>query len=300
MSMARADSRAALEVALTDQMNRQISFYSLEDPTSGPVKTGSWTPKECDGYREIERYCYPSDVRLRYHEQLKTQVLLTCASHGFCAMAEYPSGRCLWNEIVEIADNPHAIELLPNGCIVIAASTGNYIRIYPADGAADRAATVVLMDAHGLLWDPEYEVLWAVGKSRLTAYDFAGTPEKPELTERTDLRAALPIAAGHDVWPVYGDPNRLWIVAHAIFQYDKAEKKWIHDFEGADLLQGENIKSVARSADGTHIRTTPNGTFQDWNTNVLSVLYAGDSELSDYTFPDAAFYRARIWSDKYQ
>ena len=285
-------------IAVTDQQGRRVVVYSLCEERE-PEEIFSWQPTEALGYEQTERYVYPSDVRLRRHNELNTQVLLTCASHGFCAMAELPSGKCLWQTTLPIEENPHAIELLPNGCIAVASSTGNAIRLY-APGSGEAAAKYTFADAHGLLWDPAMNVLWAVGRGRLSAFEIAGTPQEPELVERRELRAALPIANGHDVWPVYGDADRLWVVANAVFLYDKSERKWIRDDANLMKMQGENVKSMGNTPDGVFVHTIPNGTFEVWDTDTLDVLYPGAEEPVEYRMEGLAVYRARIWNEAYQ
>ena len=299
MSGCMAEEGKSVQVALTDQLNRRILVVAVSREAEMPEILYSWTPTQALGFQDVSAYVYPSDVRLRARGTDRTQVLLTCASGGFCAMAAYPSGICLWNRALAPEDNPHAIELLPNGCIAVAASTGGFIRIYPADGS-DAYAQYPYMDAHGLLWDPGLDVLWAVGKSKLSAFSFTGTPEAPALTERRDLRAALPIANGHDVFPVYGEPDSLWVIASAPFQYDKVSRKWIRDYDGANLLLSQTGTKSCGSADGLTVRTMMDGTWQIWDTATLSVLYPGADAMTDYVFTDAAIYRARIWKDAYQ
>ena len=287
-----------LLIALTEQLNRQIRVISIDTSTYQQEIVYEWTPSSVLGYEHADQYIYPSDVRLRRNPMNGTSVFLTCASGGMCAMAEYPSGKCQWEIALKPHDNPHAIELLPNGCIVIAASTGGYIRIYPANNTEDYVQ-YGFVDAHGLLWDPEMDLLWAVGKSRLSAFEFTGTQESPQLTERTDLRKKLPIANGHDVYAVYGESGRLWVVASAPFQYDKKTGEWIKDYPGWEDLLKTETKSCS-SMDGFCIQTIADGTWQSWDTAVLHIYDPVADTYAQCQLSDAAVYRARVWNEEYQ
>ena len=50
-------------------------------------------------------------------------------------MYEYPSGKVLWAASSYAAENPHSIEISPDGRIIaVASSTGGEVRFYNTDG----------------------------------------------------------------------------------------------------------------------------------------------------------------------
>ncbi|MBQ3705598.1 MAG: WD40 repeat domain-containing protein [Clostridia bacterium] len=292
-----AAEKGELLIGLTDQQNRQITVISMDLQAYEYTVAWHWSPSEEQGFCDTDRYTFPSDARLRRHPQHGKEVLLTCASGGFCAIAQYPTGECVWQDTLDPHDNPHAIELLPNGCVVIAASTGNFIRIYP-ENSNQGYVQYDFIDAHGLLWDPDMQVLWAVGKSTLTAYEFSGSPSAPGLTERRELRVRLPIANGHDVFASYGNPDTLWVISSAPFIYDKVLGKWDMDYPGSHQMLQANTKSCS-SAGSISVQTIADGTWQIWDSAALH-LYDSDTDKYIEVPLHTAVYRARIWNANYR
>ena len=286
-------------VAVTDQLGNRVLVYRLEKGKE-PEQVFSWKPSKQDGYGNAAWYEFPDDVRLRRHPETGELVFLTCSAE-MLAMVKYPSGERVWSTHIERDCNAHAIELLPNGCIAVAGSSGNILRVYSARTPDDdRYTEMKYLDAHGLLWDPERNVLWAVGMDKLTAFTLEGTPEETTLKEDRKYRTSLPNIYGHDIMPVYGDSDKLWVTAIHPYLYDKTTKRILTDYDGSSLLDTGDLKSVGSTAEGVLVRALPNGTFRSWDTDTLDVLWPGDTELTSYQLPYVAFYRARIWSPEYQ
>lgn len=288
------------EIALTDQLNKQIVLCDLLENTLVPRWT--WQPQEKNNYSstEIEGYYYPSDVRTRIHQGLNTQVLLTCASGGLCTMAQYPSGEKLWAVTLPQTDNPHGIELLDNGCIAVAASDGGYVCLYGnKDTDGTHFVQVDLLGAHSLLWDPAFNILWALGQTRLNAYRITGNAEDPQMVLDPDFSAILPILNGHDLSPVYHDSDFLLVIASAPFMYSKTQKSWTLASEGLGELL--NVKSFCLTQKGDRgFYTIPNGAYQLWNTDILHSFNYKTNTVEEIKTENMAFYRARLWNPLYQ
>ncbi len=289
-------------IAVTDQANKSIVVFDAKGDDLNKSEIWSWQPTQENGFSSADGWVYPSDVKLRTNDLYGGQVMLTCASGGFCAIASYPSGKRVWS--IELGEriNPHAVELLPDGNLAVAASDGGWVRIYAASQGPDNAyyTEADLHDAHGVLWDAEKELLWAVGNSYLTAFKISGTLQEPVLEEMKEYRSPLPLKGGHDLMAVYGNKERLWVTSNGgVFQYEKATKKWFFDFDGAELIQAKAIKSIGNQPNNAFvIRTIPNNTFQLWNTNTIELIY--DEKIEKRTHDTGAYYKARIWYDQYQ
>jgi WD40 repeat protein len=287
---------------VTDQANKKIAVFDAENSDWNQGELWSWQPTTENGFSSDKGWIYPSDVKFRTNTIYDGQVMLTCASGGFCGMVSYPSGKRIWSIALDGHNNPHAVELLPNGNIAVAASDGGWVRIYTASQGADSSvyAEADLHQAHGVLWDPEKELLWAVGNSYLTAFQITGTPEEPVIEELKEYRSTLPLKGGHDLMVVYGNSDRLWVTSNGgVFQYEKSSQKWFFDFEGSELIQAKSVKSVGNQPNNAYvIRTIPNNTFQVWNTNTVELI--SNEKIEKRTHDTGAYYKARIWYDQYQ
>ncbi|WP_235096979.1 DUF6528 family protein [Amycolatopsis decaplanina] len=95
----------------------------------------AWAPSAANGLADLAdlaaAWSNPSDAKLA--ERGGEKYLLTSASGGFAAVVPYPAGdRAYWAANVGGRANPHSIELLPDGNVAVAASTGGWVRIYTA------------------------------------------------------------------------------------------------------------------------------------------------------------------------
>ena len=305
-------------VALTDQKNDEIVVIDMdaEDITSDSAVVWSWRADKLGDVDYANRSrSRLDDVKLRYCEAWGGFVVGVTSSGGLIALVSYPSGRCLFNADAA-GYGPHSIEILPDGSVVVACS-GNanaengQIRIYPAlskTGAAYVADS--LESAHGVCWDPENEVLWALGASEIRAYDVGGTREKPTLTVLQGMGMQLGASGGHDLSPVYGNTDRLWITySKGVVQYSKEENKLYSGYAGYDTISTGSVKSVNSFLDGTVVWTVAdknNGTATH-DTNVLNVFtYEKGSSgkwlvrKNNFTFPSRDFYKARAFVSDYQ
>src|SRR5690606_26869809 len=124
----------------------------------------------------------PSGVKLRRSEGWGGEWMLVVDSRGMAAIVSYPEGdRYQWFHVID--GNLHSAELLPDGNIALAASTGGWVRIYTSSQGATSGYYVEypLPGAHGVLWDPTSELLWAVGDHHLVGLRVFGPPEAPRL-----------------------------------------------------------------------------------------------------------------------
>ena len=122
-----------------------------------------------------------------------------------------------------------------------------------------------LEDSHGLLWDPAAGVLWAVGRTVLTAYEVTFDGGKITVTERRDLRTAIPSDWAHDLQPYYGNTDRMWVTTgSAVYVYSKSQKKFLTDYPGAAKIQRKNVKGIGNFEDGSVVLITPDGGFKTW------------------------------------
>ncbi|WP_146250256.1 DUF6528 family protein [Paenibacillus flagellatus] len=286
-------------IAVTDQAAERITVYdpAKNDWNDDEAKLWSWAPSGTNGFAGLTRgWGLPSDVKLREGRTGGTYMVVT-DSRGLAAIVPYPAGdRRTWGAIV--GGNPHAAELLPDGNIAIAASEGGWVRVYTASLGPDSAdfAEYALPGAHGVLWDPRLCLLWAVGDRDLAALRVNGTAEAPVLEEA--LRSKLPSDWGHDLFAVYGNPDKLWVTTNTrVYQYDKPGDSWSSSYEGASEIDERWVKSIGNQPSGRVVKTVQKpGTKYVWTTDTVDLHVPGDRR----TVSGGAFYKARIWSTDYQ
>jgi DNA-binding beta-propeller fold protein YncE len=257
--------------------------------------TWSWRPPVgTPGWR------LPTDARLR--SARSGLVMLTTDSDGYVGEVAYPSGKTLWSANVGVGPNPHTAELLPDGNVVVAASDGNWLRIYAVSQRGAKAAhykQVSAQGAHGLLWDPARRMLWVLDHSYLARARVGGSAAAPTLTWLGRSRLPDP-DGGHDVQPVHGDTNRLWVSTGThVYQYDKTTGKFSVGYTGAAQINRFAVKSIGQNpATGQLLETTPNTTCTvgDWCTDTVDFFRPTDHR----TRLGTGIYKARWWSPDYQ
>jgi hypothetical protein len=279
-------------VALTNQGKEYLEVYDI---SSGKLDESSlvWSYKL--------PYYNIAGTKLRHSEAHGDVALAVCGSTYGC-MISYPEGKLLWSTEAA-ANNPHSIELMPNGVIAIASSTGGEVRFFTTDKKTSRtpAAKVTLEDAHGVLWDDEKQVLWAIGRTVLTAYRVTLDGTKVTVTEETSLRATIPSDWSHDLAPVYGNTDTLWISTGShVYRYNKETKTFSTDYEGHTLLDRSDIKGIGNFDDGSVACIHPDGAYKSWTSQSAFFLKAGNSSLQTLTSADGHFYKIRVWDARYQ
>lgn len=246
-----------------DQKARRLVILDAADADwqdEGSV-VWEWRPTAANGFADVAgTYWLPSECKLRYSEQHHTYVILTCASGGTCAMLEYPSGKRLWATTKESGNNPHSMELLPNGNIAVA-SSGGTLRVYAASqaGEAGQRYTETFLDsAHGVEWDASARRLLATYYHGVKAYT-VGTADRPELTEDISLRADREWLCGHDLIAIPQKAGQYWITGSGgLWVYSVHTGRLCGEDTALAGVDGDfNIKSVDALPDGTIIRAMP-------------------------------------------
>jgi dTDP-4-dehydrorhamnose 3,5-epimerase-like enzyme len=280
-------------IALTNQSKAYVEVYDI---TEGKIDESSlvWSYKL--PYNNI------AGVKFRHSKTHGDVVLAVCGNNYGC-MVSYPEGEIVWST-VSAASNPHSIELMPNSVIAIASSDGNEIRFYTTDKQYNSkpAASVILDDAHGVLWDEENEVLWAVGGSVLAAYKVTLNEDNTvTVIEDTALRADIPGFFAHDLAPVYGNKDALWITTKgSVFMFNKTTKEFVTDYEGSEILDCDNVKGVGNFDDGSVVYIYPDGEYQSWTSKTVYFLKNGVEESISLVSEDGHFYKVRVWDTRYQ
>lgn len=315
-------------IVTTNQASKKIEIYdpAVNDWNNSSALKHSWYPNAGNGFTSpTVGWGLPSDARLRNSSFFGGQQMLVADSYGFCGIIPYPSltGK-KWAINLGSDVNPHSIELLPNGNVAIAASDGNWVRVYTSSQGtwSTGYAQFPLRAAHAVLWDPTYNLLWVTGWNPivsnshadlenhiLTALTITGTAANPQLTEVGTRRSGLPSFWGHDVQPYTGDVNKLWVSTNAgVYIYNKSTKT----FQDAPVNIGNRtfVKGISNQPSGTVVLTRPDSkktpvppqpaTINGWTTSYVDFYSATGFYQSSGHKNGAAWYKGRIWTPDYQ
>ncbi|QGV80170.1 DUF6528 family protein [Streptomyces ficellus] len=293
------------DVLLADQASKRVLVLDGRrrdwDPAAAPaVVKWAFSPVGDARYADLDpgvSWVHPSEAKVRRWRG-RTYVL-TVASYGFAAVVAYPSGRRYFGAALSpgtVRHNPHSIELLPDGNVAVAGSTGGVVRLYAAGARPGRPGAAYvdhpLKDAHGLQWDAARRVLWALGGDRLVALEVGGTTAAPTLTVTSEAR--LPTPHGHDLGQVAGDPDRLWVSSgSAVYQYVKSTGAFLRDYPGAAAISRARVKAVGDDpVTGQVLSTVPErGLGESWWTRTVAVHRPSGT----YRLANGGVYKARWW-----
>ncbi|MER5639494.1 DUF6528 family protein [Kitasatospora sp. NPDC002227] len=160
----------------------------------------SWAGPEDDSWWAVSE--------AKYRRWRGREWVLSCATGGLAVLVSFPEGRVRW--AARPGGNPHSIELLPDGRVVVASAAPGFLRLY---SSAAQYVQYDLAGAHGVHWDGPRELLWAVSDSALTAFR-AGEGLEPVRS------VPLPTPGGHDLAAVAAHPDRLWVTTNRhVYQY---------------------------------------------------------------------------------
>lgn len=315
-------------VVTTNQASKKIEIYdpAVTDWNTSTALKHAWYPNAGNGFTNpTAGWGLPSDARLRNSSFFGGQQMLVTDSYGFCGIIPYPAltGK-KWAINLGSGVNPHAIELLPNGNVAIAASDGNWVRVYTSSQGVWSAgyASFPLRAAHAALWDPSLNLLWVTGWNPiwsnsysdprnhiLTALSITGTAANPQIQEVSSRQSQLPSLWGHDVQPYTGDPNRLWVSTNAgVYIYNKTTR--VFQDAPANIGNRTFVKGISNQPSGTVVLTRPDAiktpippqpaTLNGWTTSYVDFYTPFGVYQNSRHKNGAAFYKGRIWTPDYQ
>jgi hypothetical protein len=296
-SAASRGGESVERIVVTEQATHQILVLDSDRRSWQKAKVlWRWRPSAANGLADLARgWGTPSEAKLRHHG--RAAYLLTTDSLGLAAVVPYPEGgQAYWAANVGPQPNVHSIELLPDGNVAVIASRGGWLRIYTASQGqrANSHAEFPMPGGHGVFWDADTGLLWALGGTDLVALRIGGPPAAPELTEVR--RTPLPTPNGHDLQPVAARPGRLWVATGGeVYQYSKALDMFLRDYPGADEISATGVKSVGDDRRSGQVLTAlvQNRNLCTWCTDTVTLDHRGD----DLTLHGAQIYKARWWVD---
>lgn len=168
------------------------------------------------------------------------QYILATASTGGVALVRIADKKALFYAYAGNG-NTHSAELLPDGNIVAACSTGGYLILFKTDTTTQPYSgytkKVALADAHNVVWDKQRQLLWSAAGNKLYAYRYNFNCTQPDLALTDSI--TLPASGCHDLFPDYGRDSLL---------LSTSSKVWTVDLTTRTVAQISNfarIKSIS-------------------------------------------------------
>lgn len=292
----------AMPVALTDQKNACLTVVDISPVLLGeePVQTWKFKPDVNHGFNVSGYGNRIDEAKLAYSKVLGKYVVCITSSSGFVGVAEYPSGKCIWNVSLN-GFGPHSIAYLPDGKVAVALSgNGNNekssIRIYdPTLGKTSSVFAEISLDgAHGVIWDEARDFLWALGTKSIIACEVGTTDGKPTISKVGGYGVTKSMG-GHDMSVDPEHPDVLWIGGAKVFRFVRSTGM-LSEYTGGGISSA-GVKSVGSFSDGTVIRTVAADVYASHDTNILDIFVrTADGYINkSVVFSGKAFYKARIF-----
>jgi hypothetical protein len=192
------------QIVFADQSTNRVV---IADVDSNKV-VWEWLPAKSNvGANDVKWFVNMSDAKPVYNNKY----ILANASTGGVALIRIADKKTVFYAYAGNG-NVHSAEVLPDGNMVIAASTGNYLMLFRTDTTAypfsGYTKKVTVADAHNVVWDKKRQLLWTASKNKLYAFTYNFNCAAPDLT-LTDS-TTLPASGSHDLFPLYGKDS-LWL-----------------------------------------------------------------------------------------
>lgn len=216
--------------------------------------------------------------------------LLICSVAGGVALIHIADKSCKFFALP--MGQPHSIELLPDGNIVVACSVatdgeGNLLKVYKVDPekpfVEKYVSCIENYGGHNVVWDNYNDVLWATANDEIRIYAYS----KKELKLKLYESIKLPQANAHELFPVYGE-QKMWLTTSGnIYKFD------IYSYECTKIAgrKTTNIKCVSSGPKGfpTLIISPKVSYYTDTICDMTGVDH--------YHVEEAEFYKARWMLD---
>ncbi|MBN9384179.1 MAG: hypothetical protein J0H74_25735 [Chitinophagaceae bacterium] len=247
---------AQQRILLAEQAEQRIA---IADAATGSI-VWEWKPSGSNvDSAHWKWFSNPSDVKPVYGGRY----ILINASGGGVALIRLADKKTLFYAYA--GGNPHSSEIFPDGNIVVASSTGNYLTVYRVDtsGFSDGYSSKTYIDfGHNVVWDRKRQLLWSADRHQLKTFRYNFDHTHPGLSLIDSM--PLPGQQSHDLFPTLsGDTLWLTNTTH-VYKLALATRQ---------LLQTEmpqkDVKSISSAAGRPTILSIPQE--QWWTDEVTDV-----------------------------
>jgi len=295
-----ARAAADYRIAFCDQASNQVLVYSRNEPWG--ENWPHWRFRPGDNQFAWKNL---SDVKIR-KTAADGWIALMVASAGAAGIVNIgkkkntDAGDLVWSERPE--GNPHAIERIPgNGSVVTASSEGHLTLYTPADVSRlptlKYKAKYSFSGAHGVLWDPTTDLLWAVGQDELRGYKVEGHLRDTTLKQTRHVSIKKGDGnLGHDLQPDYTNPSRLLVTAtHGAYTFDP-EKGTVDE-----LSDKKSLKSLVKHSSGEYVWVqSDNKGDHPWASSVVKFSETMGSAPAERGRKGLEIYKARLWTPDFE
>lgn len=247
------------QVVMADQSVNRVAIADVDKKSI----VWEWTPGASNVRpQDVQWFTNMSDAKPVYNNKY----IIATASAGGVALVRIADKKTVFYAYGGNG-NIHSAEVLPDGNIVIAASTGGYLMVIKTDTSAypfnGYTKKVSQPDAHNVVWDKKRQLLWSASGNKLYAYQYNFNCAAPGLTLKDSL--VLPASGCHDLFPVNGKDS-LWL--------STSSKVWAINLQSKAVVQQSTlarIKSVSSGPDSNYpaILMQSIDTDQQWYNNKL-------------------------------
>ena len=210
--------------------------------------------------------------------------ILVVASGGGMALIDVATKQSVFTAYP--GGNTHSAELLPDGTVITASSTGATLKVFTRIGdekTPHKTFTYKFPDGHGVVWDQIHGLVWAVGADVLVAFRYNFDVEDPQLipVQTFDLGKGY---SGHDL-VLLKKENKLLLTGRNVLEFDTMIGT-IRKFSDKHYVKSISIHPET----GEQLVQIPNEEW--WNDTVI--LLNGDRK---WTLPNKArIYKTRWFS----
>lgn len=264
------EEATAKEMIICDQKNSRIVMV---DVANGNKITWEWKPTA--SYAMIRSGAQGWFTNLSEAKPVYSgKYILATASGGGVAIINVSTKKAIWYDYA--GGNTHSAELLPNGNVVTASTTGGYLLVFTTDSYINddskQGGKVTFEDVHNVVWDKAHKWLWAAGKDKLKAFSYNNSCGSPVLTLQKTY--TMPEGNAHELFPVHGSTTDLWLSnSNHVYKFNVNTGVFtlIKNSAGANIT---TVKSISSGPSGyTTIIDKANGNGgETWRTDVITDL----------------------------
>lgn len=225
-------------IILTEQSQNRIALADADEDKI----IWEWKPGQSNVQPEhVKWFNAPDDAKPVYGNEY----ILMTASGGAVALIRIADKKAVFYAYA--GGNPHSAELFPDGNIVCASSTGNFLTLFKVDsnvvGEKVKKTTLPVAFGHNVVWDKKQQLLWTAAMDHMKSFRYNFNCDAPGLTLVDSL--TIPGTEAHDLFPDYGT-SMLWLTNISdVYRFDVNSKT----VSNTDLPR-DNIKSVSSGPSG--------------------------------------------------
>ncbi|MHC4739835.1 MAG: DUF6528 family protein, partial [Planctomycetota bacterium] len=252
-----------------------------------PVKLWSWNAKDSSELPERLRGLFETTDECKVVDGGR-KILITASSGGI-ALVEVKSKKVLF---YAVAGNAHSAEILPGGRVAVAASSapdGNRLILYDLSSPEKELFSDSLPWGHGVIWDEDRQVLWALAGDDIRAYRLKDWSSPHPALERV-VTVKLPEEMGHDLYPL-PRTNQLFVTTtNFVWLFDR-DKKTFKKYGAIDNTL--HVKSVCVNPVTDRLVYIRADAGQWWSEKIRFL-----NPDSTIFIPDQHFYKARWFTSQ--